>query len=159
MKIKQIILNCLFNKRQKSVLWEALLFSAHTYRRRKEMENFAVVNQVIEELKTVWGIKEKMYSQAEVDQIKKAAVEEGWKRGYDQTIKDLISSVSPQTPLKVGAVIDTSVCKACDLKESCETYNALQDEERESKEDIKSEEKTEEQAKEAVSQADNKEEN
>lgn len=53
MKIKQIILNCLFNKRQRSVLWEALLFSAHTYRRRKEMENFAVVNQVVEELKAV----------------------------------------------------------------------------------------------------------
>lgn len=178
MKIKRIILNCLFNKRQRSVLWEALLFSAHTYRRRKEMENFAVVNQVIEELKTVWGIKERMYSESEVAAIMKATSEKavaklapqfkeeyrrhyehGFKRGHDQALKELIDSVSPEGSLKVGTVIDTSVCKTCESKDSCETYNILRSEEEESKEEIKSKEKTEEQASEAASQADNKEEN
>ena len=58
MKAKAFILNCLFNKRQREIIWNAVLFSEHTYRRRGDVDSAAQVQQVINEVATTFGVKE-----------------------------------------------------------------------------------------------------
>ena len=70
MKAKAFILNRLFDKRQREIIWNAVLFSEHTYRRRGDVDSAAQVQQVINEVATIFGVKE-TFTRQEVDEIMK----------------------------------------------------------------------------------------
>lgn len=68
MSIRKFIFNRIFNQRQRDIIWNAILFSQHTYRRRGQIDNAAVVQQVINEVSNLFKVK-RSYSQEEVDAL------------------------------------------------------------------------------------------
>lgn len=115
MKIKRIIVNLLFNRRQREVIWAALLFSAHTYRRRGNMNGFAVVTRVIEELRGCLGFEERTWTNEEVeelidksseaiskkiDHISKEAYQQGVAHGRQEIIEQLQSGLGNERSME-----------------------------------------------------------
>lgn len=73
-KIKRFIFNRLFNKRQRNVIWQAVLYSEYTYKRRNNAEGVARVRQVINEVAPVAATKQRTYFESQVNEIIKAQV-------------------------------------------------------------------------------------
>ena len=69
MKIRRFILNRILNARQREIIWAALLFSAHTYKRRGNMEGFAAVTRVLDETYPILGVKERTWTREEVEAL------------------------------------------------------------------------------------------
>lgn len=68
MNIKRFIFNRIFNQRQRDIIWNAIVFSQHTYRRRGQIDNAAVVQQVLNEVKSIF-FASKSFTQDEVNAI------------------------------------------------------------------------------------------
>lgn len=68
MNIKRFIFNRIFNQRQRDIIWNAIVFSQHTYRRRGWIDNAAVVQQVLNEVKSIF-FASKSFTQDEVNAI------------------------------------------------------------------------------------------
>lgn len=68
-KIKRFIFNRLFNKRQRNVIWHAVLYSEYTYKRRNNAEGVARVRQVINEVAPVAATKQRTYLESQVNEI------------------------------------------------------------------------------------------
>lgn len=68
MNVKRFIFNCIFNQRQRDIIWNAIVFSQHTYRRRGQIDNAAVVQQVLNEVKNIF-FASKSFTQDEVNAI------------------------------------------------------------------------------------------
>lgn len=73
-KIKRFIFNRLFNKRQRNVIWQAVLYSEYTYRRRNNAEGVARVRQVINEVAKIAATKQRTYLESQVNEIVQAQV-------------------------------------------------------------------------------------
>lgn len=73
-KIKRFIFNCLFNKRQRNVIWQAVLYSEYTYKRRNNVDGVARVRQVINEVAPVAATKQRTYLESQVNEIVQAQV-------------------------------------------------------------------------------------
>lgn len=73
-KIKRFIFNRLFNKRQRNVIWQAVLYSEYTYKRRNNAEGVARVRQVINEVAPVAATKQRTYLESQVNEIIQAQV-------------------------------------------------------------------------------------
>lgn len=73
-KIKRFIFNRLFNKRQRNVIWQAVLYSEYTYKRRNNAEGVARVRQVINEVAPVAATKQRTYLESQVNEIVQAKV-------------------------------------------------------------------------------------
>lgn len=73
-KFKRFIFNCLFNKRQRNVIWHAVLFSEYTYKRRNNSEGVARVRQVINEVAKIAATKQRTYLESQVNEIVKSQV-------------------------------------------------------------------------------------
>lgn len=73
-KIKRFIFNCLFNKRQRNVIWQAVLYSEYNYKRRNNAEGVARVRQVINEVAPVAATKQRTYLESQVNEIVQAQV-------------------------------------------------------------------------------------
>ena len=69
MKIRRFILNRILNARQREIIWAALLFSAHTYKRRGNMEGFAAVTRVLDETYPIIGVEERTWTREEVEAL------------------------------------------------------------------------------------------
>ena len=69
MGIKRFIYNRLFNKRQRRVIWQALLYSEYRYKRRGNTDGAAYVRTVINETVKTAGTKQRTYLESEVDAI------------------------------------------------------------------------------------------
>lgn len=69
MKLRRFILGMLLNERQREVIWQALQFSAHTYKRRNNPEGAAVVYQVMTEIEPKMFAEKKSWSKKEVEQL------------------------------------------------------------------------------------------
>ena len=159
MKAKAFILNCLFNKRQREIIWNAVLFSEHTYRRRGDVDSAAQVQQVINEVATTFGVKE-TFTRQEVDEIMKRtgqqvaddiqkvvgqklqkAYKDGRKAGIKETLDKLtekfVDDFKPEKiePLVKGGLIDTKKCEECDHKDECGTLKMIREFEQEEKTD------------------------
>lgn len=59
----------LLSKKQRDVIWQAMIFSEYTYRRRGNVDAAAVVQTVINETKSTFGVVKDKYTQEEVDFI------------------------------------------------------------------------------------------
>ena len=73
-KIKRFIFNRLFNKRQRNVIWQAVLYSEYTYKHRNNAEGVARVRQVINEVAPVAATKQRTYLESQVNEIIQAQV-------------------------------------------------------------------------------------
>lgn len=73
-KIKRFIFNRLFNKRQRNVIWQAVLYSEYNYKRKNNAEGVARVRQVINEVATVAATKQRTYLESQVNEIVQAQV-------------------------------------------------------------------------------------
>lgn len=67
--MKKLLMSLLFSRKQREVIWQALLFSEHTYRRRGDVDNAANVQMVINETQDKFGIIKKSYTLSEVNDI------------------------------------------------------------------------------------------
>ena len=109
MSIKKFIFNRIFNKRQRDIIWNAILFSQHTYRRRGQVDNAVVVQQVINEIEHIFKVK-RNYSQEEVDAMIQAVakdfqnyqteaenkINKAYQKGVSDGVKKALSDVKNQ---------------------------------------------------------------
>lgn len=159
MKVKAFILNRLFNKRQREIIWNAVLFSEHTYRRRGDVDSAVQVQQVINEVSTIFGVKE-TFTRQEVDEIMRRtgkqvaddiqkvvgeklqkAYKDGRKAGIKETLDKLtekfVDDFKPEKiePLVEGGLIDTKNCETCEHKDDCGTLKMIREFEQEESEE------------------------
>ncbi len=83
--MKHFILGLVFNNRQRQIIWNALLFSAHTYLRRGNAAKAAEVQQVINETGSAFGARQ-LFTKEEVDNLMAQAVREV-RSTVDETIE------------------------------------------------------------------------
>lgn len=109
MSIRKFIFNRLFNQRQRDIIWNAILFSQHTYRRRGQIDNAAVVQQVINEVSNLFKVK-RSYSQEEVDALIQSVTKDfqnyqkeaenninrAYQKGVENGVKKALSDVKDQ---------------------------------------------------------------
>lgn len=109
MSIKKFIFNRIFNQRQRDIIWNAVLFSQHTYRRRGQVDNAAVVQQVINEVAYLFKVK-RNYSQEDVDAMIQAVtkdfqnyqmeaenkINKAYQKGVSDGVKKALSDVKNQ---------------------------------------------------------------
>lgn len=125
MKVRRFILSLLLNERQRQVIWQALQFSAHTYKRRGQVEGFATVSQVMNEIepkmfkeKKNWTRKEvealieessELVSQ-KVDAIANEAYQKGLRHGRSEavtqrTLEDMNGIAAPLMPFPMTVIV------------------------------------------------------
>lgn len=109
MSIKKFIFNRIFNQRQRDIIWNAIIFSQHTYRRRGQVDNAAVVQQVINEVSHLFKVK-RNYSQEDVDAMIQAVtkdfqnyqteaenkINKAYQKGVSDGVKKALSDVKNQ---------------------------------------------------------------
>ena len=77
MNFKKRIFKMLFNKRQRAIIWQAILFSEHTYQRRGNVNAAATVQTVINETEKIFGFDKPHFTKEEVDEIVAEVLNEG----------------------------------------------------------------------------------
>ena len=77
MNFKKRIFKMLFNKRQRAIIWQAILFSEHTYKRRGNVNAAAMVQTVINETEKIFGFNKSHFTKEEVDEIVAGVLNEG----------------------------------------------------------------------------------
>lgn len=147
MKIRRFILNRILNARQREIIWAELLFSAHTYKRRGNMEGFAAVTRVLDETYPILGVKEWTWTREEVEalieessdrnnrkinEIAKDSYNKGLQAGRSQAIRERMKE--DDEGLQPGHEFSKEKCEGCEHKEDCELYNVVLKDEFESAE-------------------------
>ena len=77
----------LLNKKQREIIWQSMIFSEYTYRRRGNVDGAAAVQTVINETQTAFDVVKSKYSKEEVDYIV-AQVIKNTRAESEKTIKD-----------------------------------------------------------------------
>lgn len=77
MNFKKRIFKMLLNKRQRAIIWQAILFSEYTYKRRGNVNAAANVQTVINETEKVFGFDKPHFTKDEVDEIVAGVLNEG----------------------------------------------------------------------------------
>lgn len=100
MNIKRFIYNRLFNERQRKVIWQALLYSEHVYKRRGNAAAVAQVRQVINETMGTAATKQRVFLESEVSQIVRDTLDAGkekiitaYREGRASGIKDMLDEI------------------------------------------------------------------
>lgn len=62
-------MSLLLSKQEKDVIWNALWFSNRTYKRRENKEGAAQVQEVMNSVGKILGVKERLYTEAEFNEI------------------------------------------------------------------------------------------
>lgn len=157
MGIKRFIYNRLFNKRQRKAIWQAVLYSEYTYKRRGNVDAAANVRTVINETAKIAATKQptflasEVYSivQAEVaaarkdiDEKLKKAYQAGRREGFrqaSQTIDKVVNEKLEQMfkksnepeceneELQEGVEIDLEKCEKCEHKDDCVLKAAIEE--------------------------------
>jgi N-methylhydantoinase B/oxoprolinase/acetone carboxylase alpha subunit len=89
--MKKFLLKLLLNKKQREIIWQAIIFSEYTYRRRGNVDCAAVVQTVINEIQSLFGFTKKNYSKEEVDYIV-ANISNNAREYFEKRIKDAFRS-------------------------------------------------------------------
>lgn len=74
-RFKKFILSMLLNKRERIIIWNALWFSNHTYRRRGDINGAVAVSQVMQRVEYILGVTSQLYTKEEVDKIVEQVIE------------------------------------------------------------------------------------
>lgn len=116
--MKKFLLKMLFNKKQREIIWQAIIFSEYTYRRRGNVDAAAVVQTVINETQSAFGVVKNSYSKEEVDCIvanvikdaraeSEKQIKDAFRNGVDSCRKELESAYKKgidDTMSKIAAV-------------------------------------------------------
>lgn len=109
-RFKKFILSMLLNKRERIIIWNALWFSNHTYRRRGNINGAVAVSQVMQRVEYILGVTSQRYTKEEVDKIVEQVIEniakevatkrmsvgyDKGKEGGDHTAMLVINGTSP----------------------------------------------------------------
>ena len=154
MGIKRFIFNRLFNKRQRRIIWQALLYSEYRYERRGNVDAAARVKTVINETIKVAGVKQEKFYESEVAEIVKREVtavaedakkkienayNEGKKAGITQVISEIEKKAGQEKQDDVKKIvvslfkpieIDLEKCEDCEHKDDCAVKSAMENAER-----------------------------
>lgn len=119
--MKKFLLKLLFNKKQREIIWQALIFSEYTYRRRGNVDAAAVVQTVINETQSTLGVVKETYTKEELDYIvanvikdtraeSEKRIKDAFKFGADSCKKELETAYNKgmedaMNKITVGAVI------------------------------------------------------
>lgn len=111
--IKKILFNLLLTKRQKEVIFKAILYSEYKYRQRGNVDMAVNVHIVFDELSTFLGLKQ-TYTREEVDAIVDRLMDErsanesrNLKDAYNKGCSDAIERI--QKDLNNGLVVSKIV--------------------------------------------------
>lgn len=140
MSIKKFIFNRIFNQRQRDIIWNAIIFSQHTYRRRGQVDNAAVVQQVINEVAYLFKVK-RNYSQEDVDAMIQAVtkdfqnyqteaenkINKAYQKGVSDGVKKALSDVKNQLNEMKTIRVSGIVIKKKDDVESDENGGSMSD--------------------------------
>ena len=153
-KFKRIMMSLLLSKQERVMIWNALWFSNHTYRRRGNVDGAAAVQMVMNSTEHVLGVNKKTFTKEEVDQIVKDVVEasqkatsdvighivnrefkKGYKAGqkamgeeiekYAETLKPFGESEKIDFAVVPGMELDKEKCDACEKKKNCIVYQMV----------------------------------
>lgn len=89
--MKKFLLKLLLNKKQREIIWQAMIFSEYTYRRRGNVDGAAVVQTVINETQSAFGVVKDTYSKEEVDYIVSKVIKDT-RAESEKQIKDAFRS-------------------------------------------------------------------
>lgn len=141
MKIGKFIFNRILNARQREIIFQALLYSAHTYKRRGNMEGFSEVSRVIGEMADKFGLKERTYTEEEVNviidkssEIIANKINVLTKRAYDEGFNNGVKSIVPVRVISSGEGLVPGMsfskekCESCEHKDECSLYSLLKEE-------------------------------
>lgn len=152
-KFKRIMMSLLLSKQERVMIWNALWFSNHTYRRRGNVDGAAAVQMVMNSTEHVLGVNKKTFTKEEVDQIVKDVVEASreaasdvighivnreFKKGYkagqkaiceeiDELFKPELIGESEKIDFAVvpGMELDKEKCDACEKNKNCIVYQMV----------------------------------
>ena len=85
--MKKFLLNLLLSKKQREIIWQAIIFSEYTYRRRGNIDAAAVVQTVINETQSTFNVVKDNYTKEEVDYIISQVIKDT-KAESEKNIKD-----------------------------------------------------------------------
>lgn len=155
MSIRKFIFNRIFNQRQRDIIWNAILFSQHTYRRRGQIDNAAVVQQVINEVSNLFKVK-RSYSQEEVDALIQSVTKDfqnyqkeaenninrAYQKGVENGVKKALSDVKDQLKEMKTICVSGIVIKQEDVDnvESDENVGSMPDNDTDNKDTDKEQE-------------------
>lgn len=143
-RLKRFILSLLLTKRERVMIWNALWFSNHTYRRRGNVDGAAAVQMVMNRTEGLLVPKGRKYSEKEVaeivDEVLKGAAKaseevvreiahhefrKGYRKGRsERTIEEIAEPLRPfpnevDGEVREGMEFDREKCEGCDEKENC----------------------------------------
>lgn len=154
MNIKRFIFNRLFNERQRRVIWDAVLFSEHTYKRRGNVDGAARVRTVINEVANTAATKQRTFLESQVLDIVNSEVEaaienerktlkqklnKAYRRGISDAEKKMmeeLEKVQQKSILVKGGTIDRERCDTCEIKDTCIVRQAIDEVEQEEAESV-----------------------
>lgn len=143
-RLKRFILSLLLTKQERVMIWNALRFSNHTYRRRGNVDDAAAVQMVMNRTEGLLVLKSRKYSEKEVTEIVEEKAQEaakaseeimrliaqhefrkGYRKGRSERIIEEITEQLRPFPNEVdgevreGMEFDREKCEGCDEKENC----------------------------------------
>lgn len=155
-KFKRFLMSLLLTKQERVMIWNALWFSNHTYRRRGNVDGAAAVQMVMNRTEGLIVPKGRTFSEKEVseivDEVLKGAAKaseevvreiahhefrKGYRKGRaERTMEDIIEPLRPfptevDGEIQEGMEFDKEKCKTCDAREGCIIFAMIfgQDEE------------------------------
>lgn len=126
-RFKKFILSMLLNKRERIIIWNALRFSNHTYRRRGNINGAVAVSQVMQRVEYILGVTSQRYTKEEVDKIVEQVIEniakevvtkrmsvgyDKGEEGADHMAMFVINGTSPD-------------CENCEETDNCPIYKKI----------------------------------
>lgn len=130
MKIRNLIVKMLFNKKQREVIHKSLVYSVYKYRKHGDVDNAVTVQTVLNEITPKLGvITKKTFTPEEVEQIvyhvssylreqNEKAYKDGVNEG-ERRILELSEKFEPNSKMAIRTVIDLDRCKNCDKQANC----------------------------------------
>ena len=115
--IKTICLRIALNKEQRLVIWNALAYSDHTYRRRGNIERAVVTSTVMDKTEKRFGVTGKKFTKEEVTAIledfarkvkqdRKEELEEAYQSGRDDAIREMLENLRHGRGLVIGEIVE-----------------------------------------------------
>lgn len=143
-KLKRFILSMLLTKQERVMIWNALWFSNHTYRRRGNVDGAAAVQMVMNRTEGLIVPKGRKYSEKELTDIVEGVINEAAKaseevtrhiarqefnKGYrkgriERTLEEIVEPLRPfpnqvDGEITEGMEFDREKCETCDERENC----------------------------------------
>lgn len=115
--IKNICLRIALNKEQRVVLWNALAYSDHTYRRRGNIDRAVVTTDVMAKTEKAFGVTGKKFTKEEVTAMldefarcvkveRKVELEDAYHSGRRDAISEMLENIKHGKGLVIGEIVE-----------------------------------------------------